>query len=122
MLPRLWWHAAAIALDHPVWAAQRDHLTNGRRLFAGEQAGEHAAQALPDERHGRAMLTVQGRDAVPDSLHGVCCRTDVATEAPGVDPVALAAQRPTKRRRGAVVGAEPGQDQHRVLVAGTRQP
>ena len=108
---------AAVALDHPVRAAERDHLAHRRRVLAGEQPGVDAAEALADQRHGAPVLGVQLDEAALHAVDDARRRADVASEPPRVGPVALAAQRPAQRRQRRVVGAEAGQQQHRVLVA-----
>ena len=69
---------AAVALDHPVRAAERDHLAHRRRVLTGEQPGVDAAEALADERDGAPVLGVQLDERVAacrrrSAPSGRCC-------------------------------------------------
>ena len=61
--PQVLRHAAAVALDHPVRAAERDDLADGVGALAGEQPGVDAAEALPDQRDASAVFVGELPDA-----------------------------------------------------------
>ena len=73
--------STAIALDHSVGAAERDHLSNSVGRLSGEQPGVDAAEALADQGDRASVPLVQlGEQPVAHSVVLEVDRLAVALE------------------------------------------
>ena len=109
---------ATVAVAEAERCRQRDHLTHDGRSLAGELAGEHAAEAPPDDADPLAGALVELLETPEHPAHHPLVGAVVRSEQPPVGVVPAQSQQSSQRRRRAVRPDEPGQDQHRMTVAG----
>ena len=101
-----------------VRAAERDDPRDQLGPAHGEHAGEVAAAALPDDRHGRAVSLGHLLQALRQPLDGGGRAVDVRADPRPLRPVAVAAQPCGHQPQRVVAGEKARDQQHRPPAAG----
>src|SRR5262245_52277905 len=100
-------------------AAEADDLPNEHWVFAGQLAGEYAAETPANEAHALTGVRVKPSEPVNELLTERFV-TEISPEPPTVCTVAQSAKVSTEHESRAVVGCEAWQDEHRMLISTRR--